>query len=133
MPAADPRRDRSVTLVWGLVTLACLAGVLVAWVGTPDAAGRALFGAGGSIAVVAVAAAFTVAGTIVALRGPWSAGLRWALSLPAAVAGGAVGTLAIGALLAPGENVDVGLGALLALGAVGATVVAARTSRRPAT
>jgi hypothetical protein len=132
MPDADGRRDRSMTLVWGLVTLACLAGVLAAWLMDGPAAERALFGRSGSLAVVAVAAVLTVAATAAALDRRRPAGLRWALSLPAAVAGGAVGTLAIGALLAPQENVDVGFGGLLAVGAVGTTVVAARMSRRPA-
>jgi hypothetical protein len=126
----DASKGRSTVLIWGGVAAVCLAGVLLAWLGSPAAAGRALFGSAGSVAVVAVAIVGTVIAVVVGLAGRRpSAGIRWGLALPLAVLTGGVAVLAFGAFFAPGDTTDVGLGMLLAVAVVGMYVVAARVSR----
>jgi hypothetical protein len=123
-------KGRSTTLVWGGAAAACLVGVLLVWLSSAAASERALFGSTGSRAVVGLALVGTVLGLVVALTARRaSAAVRWGLALPLAICAGAVGTLAFGAFFAPSESTDVGVGALLGVGAIGLIVVAARVSR----
>jgi hypothetical protein len=127
---ASNKDGRQTALVWGVAAALCLLSVAAVWAGSESASSHAMFGRAGSVTVVLVGLAATVVGLVVVLTGRRrSAGTRWGIALPMAVLGGGVGALAIGSVFAPSGAADVGIGLLLAVGAVGMWVVATKVSR----
>ncbi len=124
------RTTRITAVVWGAFAFVCLGSVLTVWLGSPTAAHAAAFGPSGSMAVLAVALMATIIGTAVASAPQATRGLRWGTALPMAIIAGGVTVLAITSLFAPTRATDVGLGALMAAGAIGMDVVATQVGRR---
>lgn len=112
-------------MVWGAVAVVVLATVLIIWTAGGPLAGAA-FGTGGSVAVLAIALAATLAAVVVVgvVRGRlrW---VRWVLAVVVAVLGGLVGVMAI-TYLAGSDGTSAGVGTTLIVGAVGMVVLAAR-------
>jgi hypothetical protein len=113
-----------------VLSVVCLGGVLVIWLSSPAAARHALFAPRGAEAALAAALLVTVGASVAVLAAGRPPGVaRWLLALLIALVAGVVAVMAIASLVAPVDVDDVGVGLLLACGAVGMNVVAARVAR----